>query len=90
MIDLYNIDYVYIILIMFITASQPLTLVSKSMVTISFTIIGLFNAEMLPTLIRKVGVSVASFIGTTGGMLSPYIVQLASTVLYLTYVKVTL
>lgn len=60
------------------SASQGLTLIAKSAVTISFTIIGLFNAELLPTIIRKIGVSTASVIGAMGGMLAPYIVQVVS------------
>lgn len=55
------------------TVENALSLVAKMCISMSFAIIYLYSAELMPTIVRNVGMGLASVAARVGGIISPFV-----------------
>ncbi|CAN7941472.1 unnamed protein product, partial [Ixodes hexagonus] len=56
-----------------VTVENVLSLVAKMCISMSFAIIYLYSAELMPTIVRNVGMGLASVAARIGGIISPFV-----------------
>ncbi|XP_019631576.1 PREDICTED: organic cation transporter protein-like [Branchiostoma belcheri] len=56
--------------------STGLTMVGKLGVSVSYAVFPVYSSEVFPTVVRNMGIGLASMIGRAGGILAPFVALL--------------